>query len=75
MNIFEVMFPDYTTFLFSSQMNTNDFVMTFNEVRAIKSPSGAIYNPRQYIYINLINNLEERQTRLVRPFQDSIVGK
>ena len=48
--------------------------MNFNEVRAIKAPSGAIYNPRQYIYINVVNNLGENQSRLVRPFKESIVG-
>lgn len=57
-NIYEVLFPNSTTFFFSAKEDIGEFIHRFSQAKGFKTFSGSVYNPKQYISITPVDAIQ-----------------
>lgn len=63
MNIYEITFPYNTTFYVSGPDSIEFLTRRLNKAVAFKSQMGAMYNPRQFISINPVQDTPKLTVR------------
>lgn len=64
---YEVLFPNDISFLFSAKESIDEFIQRFSSARGVKTYSGAIYNPKQYVNVRSVDTPDPERVILSLP--------
>ncbi len=75
MNYFELTYPNHSRIILKSE-DEDLFSMLFvvTGCLGIKGQNGAVFNPKGYLTLSLINSPDEMQKRVAQPLEDALIG-